>query len=118
MKIKDIIATIPEEKKKELEKTMVACMNSICCEKVNWKEFNVYDSSNELMSKMLLNLSVEFLLPIAERAREEEREITILCNVWTEKKDEIWFVNVNAEKTYATISLSPQTTKMLSKNQE
>lgn len=118
MKIKDIIATIPEEKQKEIEKTMEACTKSICCEKVNWKEFNVYDSSNKLMSKILQNLSVEFLLPIAERVRDEERELTILCNMWTENKDEIWFVNVDAAKMYATISLSPQTTKMLSKNQE
>lgn len=118
MKIKDIVAKIPEENRKELEKIMEACMKSICCEDVEWKEFNVYDSSSELMSKILQNLLVEFLLPIAEREREEKREIIILCNEWTEKKDEIWFVNVNAEKTYATISLSQQTAKKLTKNQE
>ena len=115
MKVKDIIKDFPEKTRKELETMLDSCMKSICCEKVVWRDFEVYDSSVELMSNILQNLAIEFLVPIAEEAEKKpERNIIILCNTSKEEDDNVWFVNRSASKIYATITLSTQTAKMLS----
>ena len=94
--------------------TIDACMASICCEGVNWREFTVYESSSKMMQKILESLSIEFLLPIAEEAREEkDREVIIFCNTTSEKEDEIWFVRVKSTQLHSTINLSSQTAKYI-----
>lgn len=119
MKIKDIIVKFGEDERKEIETTIDACMESICCKDVQWREFSVYDSSSELMEKALQNLFIEFLLPIAEKARDEtDREVIILCGSTKKKEDEIWFVRVNPLQLYATISFSSRTIKYLQKNKK
>lgn len=117
MKIKDIIEKFGEDERKEIETTIDACMESICCKDVQWREFSVYDSSCELLEKALKNMFVEFLLPIAEEAKDEsDREIIILCSSTKKKEDEIWFIRVNPVQIYAMISFSAKTTRYLSKN--
>lgn len=114
MKIKEIMEKISEEKRGEVEETVNACMKSICCENVNWKEFSVYESSSNIMQEILENLAIEFLLPIAEVAREEpEREIVVFCNIVSKKEDDIWFVRVKSKQLHATINLSNQTVSFL-----
>ena len=114
MKIKDIIKKFPEKTRKELETMLDSCMKSICCEKVDWRDFEVYETSVEIMRNILQNLAIEFLVPIAEVAEKKpERTITILCNTSKEDEDNVWFVNRSASKIYATITLSKQTSKML-----
>lgn len=116
MQIKDIIAKFGEEERKEVEKTIDACMGSINCKEVKWREFFVYESSSEMLEQTLKNLVIEFLLPIAEIARDEpDREVTIFCNYTGKKYDEIWTVRVNPLQLYATISLSKKTVKYLAK---
>ena len=118
MKLEDVLNQIPEEKRKEVEMTIDACMASICCEDVNWREFTVYDSSSKIMQKVLQSLAIEFLLPIAEEAKKEsEREIIIFCNA-TAEEDEVWFVRVKSVQLHATINLSTQTWKYISKEKE
>lgn len=119
MKLNDIIEKFPEENRKEVEKTIDACMRSINCEEVDWKEFAVYDSSCELLQKILQNLAIEFLMPIAEKAREEkERKVIIFCNEAKKEDDEIWFVRVNSTDLHATITLSSETIKYISRQEE
>lgn len=114
MKLVDIVSEIPEERRKEVEKTIDACMTSICCEDVDWRNFNVYDSSSKMMQKILEHLSIEFLLPIAEKAKtENEREVIIFCSTTSEKEDEIWFVRVKSTELHATINLSSATAKYI-----
>lgn len=114
MKIKDILAKLTEEEQKEAMSTVNSCMRSICCENVKWMEFVVYDQSAELMRKIIKKLAIEFLLPIAEIAREEQGcEITIFCNCSDAKYDDIWHVRVNKSKIYVTINLSKGTRKHL-----
>lgn len=117
MKLKDIIEKISN--RSEVEKTMDACIKSIGCEQVNWKEFFVYDSSADLVEEILENLSIEFLLPIVEKSKKEpEREVIIFCSKVDEKDDEIWFVHVNSTELHATINLSAKTVRYISKKEE
>ena len=117
MKIKDIIGEFSEEKRKQVESTIDACMESICCESVNWKEFTVYEASKKKMQKILYNLSIGFLLPIAEEARDSNgREIIIFCSPKSKKEDDVECVKVNSTQIYAIINLSKKTLKKFLKN--
>lgn len=117
MKLKDIIEKISN--RSEVEKTMDACIKSIDCEQVEWKEFFVYDSSADLVEKILENLSIEFLLPIVEKSKKEpERDVIIFCSQAGEKTDEIWFIHVNSTELHATINLSAKTVKYISKKED
>lgn len=119
MKIKDIIGEFSEEKRKQVESTIDACMESICCESVKWKEFTVYEESKKKMQKILYNLSIGFLLPIAEEARDsEDREVIIFCSPKSKKEDEVECVKANSTQIHATIILSRKTLKYLSKKEK
>lgn len=119
MNIKDIIGKMTEEKRQEVEKTIDACMESICCDTVNWREFTVYESSVDIMLHILENLAVEFLLPIAEAAREESgRELIIFANKVNRKDDEVWFVHVKSKQIHATINISTPTAEFLERGKK
>lgn len=115
MKIEEIIARFEEKERKEIVGTIECCMEAICCEKVNWKTFEVYEKSVDTMEKVLKNLAIEFLLPIAERVREEDyiEEVLIICSTTNSKTDEIGCIKFTPSQLYATIRLSPKTRKAL-----
>lgn len=119
MKIEDIIARFEEKERKEIVGTIECCMEAICCEKVNWKSFEVYEKSVDTMEKVLKKLAIGFLLPIAERVREEEfDEVLILCSTTNSKYDEIECVKFTPSNLYATIKLSAKTRKALSESEK
>ena len=76
MKVANIVEKMAQEKRMELESLVNVCMKGIGASELNWKNFEVYDASEEIFSKILDNLSIEFLIPIAEEIKDKKLEFS------------------------------------------
>lgn len=77
--IAEILEGMEENLRKEIVRTVNESMGVICCEKMKWEEFQVYNSSVKLMELILKNFATEYLLAVANEVllREGIEEITI-----------------------------------------
>ena len=113
-KMKDIMLELEEKQRKEIERTVDEVMKRICCEDVDWRNFEVYESSASMIINILSKMEIHFLLPIAEEAKlEKNRQVRIIIISTKEKYDDIWFVRIDATHLLARIDCSSKTAKYL-----
>lgn len=117
-KIEKMLGEIKEEAKRiEITKTFDACIKAIGCETVNWKEFYVYESSEDVIKDMLLAMEPQYIMLICEQmkmAGNEERNVKI-C-VISDKKEEdvqVWSTKGNLDILLAMVEISPKVRKYL-----
>ena len=97
----------------EIEITVDACLEAICCKEVDWKSFRVYESSVPIMKNMLKAMAVEYFLVIADEVRDLDVEVKIALK--KAKKSSVWMVPVNHSEIVAVISISDKCYKNLQK---
>lgn len=116
-KIGDIIETIENVTEREkVRKTIAACMEAVCCETENVMNFEVYDSSEKVFKKILEKMQNEYLIVIADHAKQHQSRRTIIfCNKTTEIEDEIITIEKNKKELHCIINLSKATAKYLEK---
>ena len=113
-KIREIIQEVQKGKRKEVEETLKACMKAVCCDSEKVLQFEVYDSSINMVKRIIEKMQNEFLIVIADYSKQEpERKVIIYCNETKEKEDEIFFVKKNKTEVHAIINLSKGTSKFL-----
>lgn len=94
LKIVQILESIEEKQRKEIIMTFDECMKAICCEKIEWKGFEVYTTSQDVIKNMLISLSPEHIMAVSDIINQKDGEgctVKIACKI-TNKEEEIFTV--------------------------
>lgn len=112
--IEEILQKLPEENRKEIEDTFPKCLELICCENIKWKEFQVYVPAIEMMEKILLSLSAEYILTICDELTDDmlERNVKISF-VYNKHETNVYTVKQNADTLMVYISFSSKRKKQI-----
>lgn len=119
-KMKIILSSISEREREEIIKTFDTCIKAICCEDISWQEFFVYESSEEMMKKMLLSKEAQYIMVICDQVkciREEEKEgrTVKICITENKKEEEVQCIKGNENTLLAVITLSTRSKKRLNR---
>lgn len=115
--IKELLEKIEEKQREEIEKTIDACMRSICCEKVDWRNFFVYPSTEDFILNVCIGLTMEYFLPIAEAKRDNPKRKVSIIYIKSEEND-YQILRANANELYAMIYISPEKAEYISSKAE
>lgn len=110
-----LLKDLRKEKQKEVTKLIETCMKAICCEGADWKKFQVFNPSCEMMRTMLNALAPEYLMAIADKVNQKENpdRIVKISILPTKKETSVYTINQNSDVTLAYISLSDKRRKEL-----
>lgn len=106
--IEKLLEELEEKKRNEVVTLYDECMKSICCENIQWKNFECFNPSCETMKMTLNALAPEYIMVIADKINQQEnKERTVrIAFVNTKEPTSVYTVNQNADITLAYISLS------------
>lgn len=115
--IEKLLEELEEEKQKQIITICDECMNIICCQGIEWRKFEIFNPSCEMMKTMLNALAPEYLMAIADKVNQMENpdRIVKISILPTRKETSVYTINQNSDVTLAYISLSDKRRKELEK---
>lgn len=112
MTIQQILETIEENVRKDVEVTIDKGLKSFGCSTNTWRNFEVYETSVKLMKLLLEARAVEYVIAIADKVDEaclSEAKIVVK----KEKQTEIWSMVWNKLELMVVLSISDKRLKQL-----
>lgn len=107
-KIRTLLEDFDKNEAKKIERTFEECLKSICCEKIDWKDFEIFNPSCEMMSKMLKSMSPEFIMTICDKLcqQNKEKRTVKIGFIFNAKETKVETINRNANTVLAFIELT------------
>ncbi len=105
-KISKILEEMEKEQRQEVFKLFDASLKEICCENVDWLDFQVFLPSCKMVKEMLMSLTPEYILTVCDKVNQcycENVKITVLKNRKETFIDTVK-LNVNTMLVYIEIS--------------
>lgn len=114
-KISEILQEVEETKRNEIIELMDTCLKSICCDNIDWKEFQVFIPSCEMVKMMLESLTPEYLMTVCDNVNLDTHQHVKISVLKGQKETSIFTINQNIDTMLVYISISNKRLKEIEK---
>lgn len=113
--IEKILSEFQDSKQKEITQFYEQCFKQICCEDIQWKKFECFIPSCEMMKEVLSASAPEYIMAIADIINQQENtgKTVRITFINTKAETSIYTINQNGDTILVYISLSKEIRKQL-----
>lgn len=105
--IAEILCEFEEKKRSCIVKVFENCLKAICCEKIAWENFEVFEPSYEDVKDILESLTPEYIMAICDKVNQCETITKVKITILHDKKEtSISTINLNVDTMLVYVSIS------------